>query len=134
MGSKGIESRRPRVGDLLEFQRGVYSHWAVFAASHGQVDEFWEVAGSSPVVINNILDNEYSHLPAGEILMNATSKLGATGYDVVCANCEHFATWCRYGKARSIQVERVKHTVSSYAGKIRDNLVELAQRGNPTVS
>ncbi|XP_059146394.1 phospholipase A and acyltransferase 4-like [Physella acuta] len=138
-----LEHAKP--GDLLEFKRGVYSHWAVYTGDGKvihftggedkfnynnamiQSDELWKVAGSSPGFVNNILDHELKSLPTEVILENATSKLGATGYNPVFANCEHFATWCRYGTARSIQVEAVREamvTMTTQAQKTLDQRVQ----------
>ncbi|XP_025114288.1 LOW QUALITY PROTEIN: uncharacterized protein LOC112576210 [Pomacea canaliculata] len=41
-----------------------------------------------------------------EIVRRAESKLGEMGYHVCEKNCEHFATWCRYGVAWSDQVSQ----------------------------
>ncbi|XP_059140668.1 phospholipase A and acyltransferase 4-like [Physella acuta] len=114
-----------KLGDLLEFKRLMYSHWAVytgkdqvthFATKSGdfnasevpeiRVDDVHKVTGTSQVLVNNALDKELSPLPVKDILENAKSKLGSRGYDLVFSNCEHFATWCRYGKARSLQSDK----------------------------
>ena len=48
--------------------------------------------------------------PAGDegprVLARALSRLDEAGYDLLFANCEHFAAWARDGKSRSEQVER----------------------------
>ena len=41
------------------------------------------------------------YLPS-EIKERALSCVGKKGYDAIIRNCEHFATWCVYGKATSI--------------------------------
>ena len=33
------------------------------------------------------------------------SKLGRIGYNVLFDNCEHFASWCRYGLSKSDQAD-----------------------------
>jgi hypothetical protein len=40
-----------------------------------------------------------------EIVNRATEKLGKHKYNLMTYNCEHFATDCRYGQARSMQVK-----------------------------
>ncbi|KAI8509781.1 hypothetical protein Bbelb_122090 [Branchiostoma belcheri] len=97
-----------------------FSHWGVYAGD-GRVihrtedtsggcrvkireDSFWDVAGRSWVKINNYLDNVKTALPGSQVVQRARSKLGNTGYTVLFRNCEHFATWCRYGFAFSGQV------------------------------
>lgn len=42
-----------------------------------------------------------------QIVQNALSRLGEVGYNVLVKNCQHFATWCRYGQASSHQVENL---------------------------
>lgn len=46
------------------------------------------------------------HLDADETIRRAESRLGRAGYHLVRNNCEHFAAWCRTGRARSLQVRR----------------------------
>lgn len=43
-----------------------------------------------------------------ETVMRALNALGSEKgkYALPWNNCEHFATWCRYGKKRSVQVEQ----------------------------
>ena len=42
-------------------------------------------------------------IPLKECYERAKSCVGKTGYDVLENNCEHFALWCRTGKAISAQ-------------------------------
>lgn len=44
---------------------------------------------------------------ADAIVARAESRLGMGGYDLLFNNCEHFATWCRTGRARSTQSEAI---------------------------
>ena len=51
---------------------------------------------------------KYGRRDDAETTVNrAESKLGATGYQLVTNNCEHFATWCCTGKSASRQVRGV---------------------------
>lgn len=43
--------------------------------------------------------------PPEEVAARARSRLGEQRYSLVFQNCEHFAYWCRSGKARSEQVQ-----------------------------
>ncbi|XP_066299031.1 phospholipase A and acyltransferase 3-like [Branchiostoma lanceolatum] len=111
---------RCKEGDLLEFYRISYSHWGVYVGDemvihrtedNGTVkvkeDWFWSVVGNSLVEINNRLDSWFmgwAPLPRKKIVKRARSKLGEVGYSTMMNNCEHFATWCRYGVAQSDQV------------------------------
>ncbi|XP_035698727.1 phospholipase A and acyltransferase 4-like [Branchiostoma floridae] len=110
-------------GDLVEFPReGVHAHWVVYIGrgkvihltgesaktAKVQEDRFWDVVGDSVAKINNYLDRERDVLPTDEIIEKARSKLGTKRYDAASYNCEHFATWCRYGVEWSQQVENAK--------------------------
>lgn len=44
-------------------------------------------------------------LPEKEIVKNAYSRVGAATYNLLHENCEHFATWCRYGVSKSVQAD-----------------------------
>lgn len=44
--------------------------------------------------------------PADITIERALSRLGEQRYNVLFNNCEHFATWCKTGRANSSQVER----------------------------
>ena len=50
-----------------------------------------------------------------EIVQNAESKLGETGYSLLDHNCEHFATWCATGVAESHQIEMSEAVASAVA-------------------
>ena len=39
------------------------------------------------------------------VIHRATSRLGEKKYNLLFNNCEHFATWCKTGASRSLQVE-----------------------------
>lgn len=55
--------------------------------------------------VNNLHDNRWKPRPAKEIVKEALSWVGEdVKYSIDKWNCEHFATSCRYGRARSIQV------------------------------
>ncbi|XP_035698725.1 uncharacterized protein LOC118431590 [Branchiostoma floridae] len=103
-------------GDLLEFERVGYSHWGVYVGDYNVIhrtedngtarireDSFWTVVGDDKAKINNSFDGTMTAMPGWKVVERARSKLGRTGYNTLFRNCEHFATWCRYGKAVSIQ-------------------------------
>ena len=46
-------------------------------------------------------------MPADRIVGNALMKLGEVGYNILYENCEHFASWCRYGEGKSDQADTV---------------------------
>lgn len=40
-----------------------------------------------------------------EVARRASSRLGESDYRLLTNNCEHFCSWCLFGKCRSAQVE-----------------------------
>merc|ERR1711990_30953 len=138
-----------RIGDLLEFHRGLYTHWGVaigdgkiihlsgddddglgasvggaagkfgsvsgaaftisgvnFEKARVKCDDFWDVARKSKANINNTKD-EHIRADAPHVIVNrALSRIGVIGYNMLWSNCEHFASWCRYGMAWSEQVDK----------------------------
>ena len=38
-------------------------------------------------------------------MRNALARIGRVGYNLLFDNCEHFASWCRYGLSKSEQVD-----------------------------
>jgi len=135
-----------RSGDLVEFHRGLYTHWGVaigdgkiihlsgddddglsasanshfgsisgsaftisgvsFQKAKVKCDDFWDVARQSKASINNSKD-EYIRADAPHVIVKrALSRMGNIGYNMLWSNCEHFASWCRYGMAWSEQVDK----------------------------
>lgn len=45
---------------------------------------------------------------ADEVIERAKSRLGENSYDVFDNNCEHFANWCRSGRAESSQASATR--------------------------
>jgi len=140
-----------RAGDLVEFHRGLYTHWGV-AIGNGKIihlsgddgdglgthvggklgsisgsvftisgvsfdkakvrcDDFWDVARESKADVNNSKD-EYIRADAEHVIVKrALSRLGNIGYNMLWSNCEHFASWCRYGMAWSEQVDKFMRVI-----------------------
>ncbi|XP_046576567.1 phospholipase A and acyltransferase 3-like [Haliotis rubra] len=120
-------------GDLLEFDRGRINHWAVYIGNREVVhflgvggagglkhqckkcvvkfckgvvhkEGFGDVPGNSKVYKNNSKDTKLKPFQPDEIVRRASCNLGVVDYNIVLTICEHFATWCRYGKTESDQV------------------------------
>lgn len=51
------------------------------------------------------------------VIERAVSSVGKSGYDLVEGNCEHFASWCKSGSARSLQVTRLGRQVAAVGGR-----------------
>ncbi|WP_461246679.1 lecithin retinol acyltransferase family protein [Treponema sp. R6D11] len=62
-------------------------------------------------------------LPPEETISRACSRLGEHTYDLFLNNCDHFATWCKIGEHRSLQVDLVKK-IAVAACKAIDNASE----------
>lgn len=106
-------------GDHLSASRGLYRHHGIdcgdgtvvhfdggpFGVGSGIVrrTSFAEFMGDGSVV----LERHESSFDPNDVVRRALSRLGESGYDVLFNNCEHFATWCKTGRARSAQVRRV---------------------------
>uniref|UniRef100_A0A0B7AI19 LRAT domain-containing protein n=1 Tax=Arion vulgaris TaxID=1028688 RepID=A0A0B7AI19_9EUPU len=135
-----------RPGDLLEFPRVFYSHWGVYIGNNKVIhlagepgdgvsitdatvreEDFWAVARTSLVKINNILDGTERALPPDQVVKRAKEKRGHGGYNLLFTNCEHFVTWCRYDKAKSTQVEAIGTAFSVIGNRVKEILVDAAE-------
>ncbi|XP_077994927.1 phospholipase A and acyltransferase 2-like [Glandiceps talaboti] len=68
-------------------------------------DDFLEIVRGCSVEINNSKDRKRCPARKRDIVKRAFSKLGEIEYNVLWNNCEHFASWCRYGIEESDQVD-----------------------------
>lgn len=153
MSSKNIpESTRTVIenavaGNLLEFKRGVYNHWAVYIGGHEVVhltglnrrrnqndnrgnffiisgikydtaavrrESVWNVVGGSRVKVNNETCRGCPVRSVRDIITTALefTEQRETEYHFLRNNCEHFATYCRYQRAFSLQSEAAKSALS----------------------
>ncbi|KAL4228365.1 Kelch-like protein 6 [Mactra antiquata] len=76
-----------------------------FKKAFVKVDDFWDVVGDSKAYKNNGKDRKFSPCSVDEILDRALSMVGEVGYNVLWQNCEHFASYCRYGVSKSSQAD-----------------------------
>lgn len=66
---------------------------------------------------------------AEEVVEAALAQLGQRGYHLWANNCEHFAAWCKTGKAESRQVRRVvKAAAVTAAGTVFAVGIHLVRR------
>lgn len=115
-----------RPGDLIEFSRLGYAHWAVYIGNGSVIHVFLEckglgnsaeikeerllkVCGGDKCRINNHANEAKKKglqaLPPEVVVANAKSYVGhETPYGLLSDNCEFFATSCRYGDAFCHQV------------------------------
>lgn len=111
-------------GDILSVNRGLYKHYGVYVGNN-EVVHFSGGAGNelsaeracirktSLEKFQNggeiqVEENRRRAFSREQIAARALAAVGSEKgkYDLAWNNCEHFANWCRYGKKRSLQVER----------------------------
>ncbi|XP_005988962.1 phospholipase A and acyltransferase 4-like [Latimeria chalumnae] len=124
-------SSNPEPGDLIEFDRNGYKHWAVYVGqgyvvhltgnlfsssggwssssqtSQAQVkkERLQDVVVNSRYRVKNKYDNLLSPKSPAIIVQDAESYVGMkVSYNILRTNCEHFATYLRYGRWVSMQV------------------------------
>ncbi|XP_033763534.1 phospholipase A and acyltransferase 4-like [Pecten maximus] len=77
----------------------------IFPKACVMIEDFFKVANGCIARRNNGKDSEFSPLHPSEIVRKAMEMIGNIGYNILWYNCEHFATFLRYGKKFSGQVE-----------------------------
>ncbi|XP_060589674.1 phospholipase A and acyltransferase 2-like [Ruditapes philippinarum] len=126
-------------GDLVEFRRRLYSHWAVFVGNEQVIHLTGDGVSSENIssgplfsicgifYINAIVredniwevadgrkffrDNRVSPFTAEEIVRRARARLGDIRFHVLWSNCEHFASYCRYDTHQSDQAVFVGRSI-----------------------
>lgn len=104
-------------GDQVKVRRGWYDHHGIDAGDGTIIHlrgEPGRQRGSIVVRVSaldfaqgnplTIVDSPAS-FDAERIVARAASRIGETGYNILLGNCEHFASWCRTGRATSLQVQ-----------------------------
>ncbi|CAC5424350.1 PLA2G16 [Mytilus coruscus] len=71
-----------------------------------KIENFWKVAANGIAKKNNKKDKENMPFRGRDIVRRALSKIGPIKYNLLWGNCEHFASWCRYDKEMSAQVDK----------------------------
>ena len=112
-----------KAGDLLEIDRKLYAHWAIYIGNN-EVVHLPETVESKAVVqrcslesvsvgclvrVNNkqvpAKERCLTELPREEVVANAINCVGTTvRYNIVVSNSEHFVTRLKYGVGWSDQV------------------------------
>jgi hypothetical protein len=125
-------TRNPRPGDVIWVdrmsQRKPYNHCGIYIGNN-RVIHFAAPEGSETSRENAVIhETSFEHFkdgcsvkviefpngkPPDETIERAVSRLGEKGYDFTANNCDHFATWCKTGEHRSLQVDEVKNTIRS---------------------
>ncbi|CAF0968658.1 unnamed protein product [Brachionus calyciflorus] len=133
-------------GDLIEFKRNLYSHWAIYIGNSKivhfsgnetrlaisgvqlteihkakiNIDNYWDILEDSYAFRNNLFDKILNPLPVEEILIRAYSKVGESNFSIFSNNCEHFAKYCRYGVNSSDQIMKFIKFGNSVTKSFRD--------------
>jgi len=127
-------NKAPSKGDVvwairLPFHCGIYEgddsviHFAPLNGSKMKEDAvihrstLTEFANGSPFFVIEFPPEKC--LPPEETISRACSRLGECTYDLFLNNCDHFATWCKIGEHRSLQVDLAKKILVE-AGKYID--------------
>ncbi|CAG2226069.1 PLA2G16 [Mytilus edulis] len=110
--SKNQFHNKRRHGSTFIWKNDVSSEFAFV-----KLENFWKVVGNSKAKKNNKKDNKRTPFRGEDIVERALSRIGPNTYNVLWNNCEHFASWCRYDKKRSAQVDKAL-TVASIVGGI----------------
>jgi hypothetical protein len=114
-GSAPIEQMIP--GAQLVVRYSIYRHYGIYAGGGRVIHYAGWVRGRRGLVEEISLDEftegrEFNvnlnppDVGSGrDVVRRARSRLGERCYNLLENNCEHFSTWCRLGKPRSVQVE-----------------------------
>lgn len=101
-------------GDHLRVWRGSYWHHGIYVG-HGWIVEFGRgILGgdvrfvdhatfADGAVMELVRHSDARH--PEDIALTAEFHVGHAGFNVLSANCEHFATWCATGRWESKQVQ-----------------------------
>ena len=136
--------REPQPGDLIwanRMAKGLpYNHCGIYEGG-GHVIHFAAPEGSETNPENAVVhETSFEHFkdgcevsvidieggkPPEETLRLARSCIGKRGYNFLTNNCDHFATWCKTGERRSIQVDEAKTVLREIGGPIADLVCEV---------
>jgi hypothetical protein len=138
------QKREPQPGDLIWADRSVkglsYNHCGIYEGAgyviHFAAPEGAEINSENAVVHRTsfehftdgcpvkVIDIKDSLTPE-ETLSRAQTCFGMRGYNFTTFNCDHFATWCKTGEYRSIQVEEAKMLLKNINNPIADIVCDV---------
>jgi hypothetical protein len=120
-----MKSPKLQPGDIIVTDRFIYKHYGIYAgrgrvihyaAENGDFGNNIEIRESSlsKFTENNKYDaiepikgqSRVKPFSPQETVRRARSRIGEKRYNLIFNNCEHFALWCKYGKNKSVQVEK----------------------------
>jgi hypothetical protein len=134
----------PKPGDVIWVDRGLYQHCGIYEGG-GWVIHFAAPAGSEVnqenAVVHRIRLEDFQRgdtlkvvkfeegYPPEETLRRAYERIGERGYDFLTNNCDHFATWCKTGEHRSLQVEAAEDAIKAAAGALSGEFASVLAEG-----
>jgi hypothetical protein len=131
-----IKFQSPSKGDVIWVFRSLYFHCGVYEGDNSVIhfapqennnkskeDAFIhrtsleKFADGFPVSTIEFTSEE-CFLP-DEVVSRACSRLNEKGYNLPFNNCDHFATWCKTGKHRSIKCQ-LNEIILNWLGNVLD--------------
>lgn len=86
-----------------------------------------QFAGGRAISVRAHPDARYG---AAAIVARARSRVGEDRYQLTRNNCEHFASWCVLGEARSTQVDAWTRPLHALARSVRRAAAALRERAS----
>ena len=136
---------KPQPGDLVWANRMAkgrpYNHCGIYEGAgyviHFAAPDGSEICAENAVVHRTTFErfsddcpvkvvNIENSFPADKTLQRARSCIGMKGYNFATFNCDHFATWCKTGEYRSLQVDEVKNVLKAIGNEIGGSAGSLA--------
>uniref|UniRef100_A0A8C3QVA7 LRAT domain-containing protein n=1 Tax=Cyanoderma ruficeps TaxID=181631 RepID=A0A8C3QVA7_9PASS len=156
----GQDNSHPQPGDLIEIDRPVYQHWALYVGDGYVINTYEgapsllvsttsiftrkakvkkrllkEVVGNNKWRVNNKYDRSRTPLPVWEIIQCAERCVDReVPYDVLGSNCEHFVTELRYGEGVSGQVRVVGGFAVVVGGLILTSIATARESARTTAT
>lgn len=126
-------------GNVLRDGRGYYDHFGIYAGNSTAIhftDGIIQITSllnftenkKGYIDVMGFNEEETRNITLNESCARAHSKIGMSEYDLFNNNCEHFALWCRTGKAYSSQA------FGTFSEKYADELTALASAFGVAVS
>jgi hypothetical protein len=130
-------TREPKPGDVIWADRSgtglPYHHCGIYEGGgyviHFAAPEGSEISQENAVIHRTTLDTFKNGCPikivdfdegfsVEETLERARKRIGEKCYKFTLNNCDHFATWCKTGEHRSLQVDEAKAVIKEVGGEV----------------
>ncbi|XP_038568949.1 lecithin retinol acyltransferase a [Micropterus salmoides] len=97
----------------------------IYKCATVRVDTLEDFAYGSNILVNHFDKMKNQAFPNEAVAKRAEKLIGAIPYSLLWNNCEHFATYCRYGSAASRQTEKFCECVKSIIRDQRSMIVTV---------